>query len=82
MLIPETVIISGASLATERQKRHEKGEIIPCAQNELMIKIATGGALSSLERALVLKAQNVSMAVWEWIGIGTIGDSKTEKTAI
>lgn len=81
MLIPETDIISGGNLAKERMKRHEKTEI-PCAQNELKTRTAMGGAPSSLERVLVLKARSVLMAAWESIDIGMTGGSRIEKSAI
>jgi hypothetical protein len=81
-LIPEIDIISGASLAKERPKRHETAKIVHCAQNELRTKIVMGGARSSRERVLVLKAPSVSMAAWESIDIGMTGDSRTEKSAI
>jgi hypothetical protein len=41
-----------------------------------------GGALSSPERALVLKVLSDLMAAWESTDIGMTGDSRTEKTAI
>jgi hypothetical protein len=59
-----------------------KAEIILCAQNELRTKTATGGALSNLERALVLKAPSDLMAAWELIDIGMTEGSRIEKIAI
>ena len=82
MLILENDLVSGAKLAKERLKRHEMAEIIPYVQNELKTRTAMGGALSSPERALVLKVLSDLMAAWESTDIGMTGDSRTEKTAI
>jgi hypothetical protein len=75
-------IVSGARLAKVTLKRHEKAGPTRYVQSALRIRIVMGGALSSPERALVLKVLSDLMAAWESTDIEMTGDSRTEKTAI
>ncbi len=69
-------------MAKERASGHEKAEITHYVQNESRSRTAMDGALSSLGKALVLKVLSDSMAAWESIDIGMIGDLRIERIVI